>query len=143
MKLVWYTALAVIALLFTGTLYVANQLSERIARLEQELQATTRQAKQLTGQEPEPADQLSARVERLETVKQTEVVAFVKGLSVLCGQRELKKDLFDFDAQQGADLYTANLNGVLLVTRLKEYGLRPEKTFCENELGQFITQNGL
>ncbi|MEL7525152.1 MAG: hypothetical protein AAFN16_05255 [Pseudomonadota bacterium] len=126
MKLVWYTALAVIALLLTGTLYVTNQLSERIARLE--LQA---------------GNQLSARVERLELVKHTEVAAFVKGLSVLCGHQELKKNLFEFDATQGADLYTANLGGVILVTRLKDYGLRPEKSFCDNELSQFITQNGL
>ena len=104
-KLVWYTALAVIALLFTGTLYVTNQLSERIARLELAAE-----------------DNLASRIERLELVKQTEVAAFVKGLSVLCGHQEPKKDLFDFDAEQGADLYTANLNGVILVTRLK--GLR-------------------
>ncbi|WP_434052904.1 MAG: hypothetical protein RDA78_27330 [Roseibium sp.] len=126
MKLVWYTALAVIALLFTGTLYVTNQLSERIARLELAAE-----------------DNLASRIERLELVKQTEVAAFVKGLSVLCGHQEPKKDLFDFDAEQGADLYTANLNGVILVTRLKDYGLRPEKSFCDTELGQFISQNGL
>ncbi|WP_306140577.1 hypothetical protein [Roseibium sp. MMSF_3412] len=126
MKLVWYTALAVIALLFTGTLYAANQLSQRIDRLEQEV-----------------ADHLPGRIERLELVKHTEVAAFVKGLSVLCGHQDMTQDLFDFDATQGADLYTANLNGVTLVTRLKDYGLRPEKSFCENELSQFITQNGL
>lgn len=126
MKLVWYAALVVIAVLLTGTLYVTNQLSERIARLEL------------------PADdQLSARVGRLELVKRTEVAAFVKGLSVLCGHQELSQDLFDFDAGEGADLYTANLNGVTLVTRLKDYGLRPEKSFCDNELSQFISQNGL
>lgn len=126
MKLVWYAALVVIAVLLTGTLYVTNQLSERIARLEM------------------PADdQLSARVGRLELVKRTEIAAFVKGLSVLCGHQEPAKDLFDFDAGEGADLYTANLNGVTLVTRLKDYGLRPERSFCENELSQFISQNGL
>lgn len=126
MKLVWYTALAVIALLFTGTLHVTNQLSERIARLEQAAD-----------------DDLAGRIERLELVKHTEVAAFVKGLSVLCGHQELQNDLFDFDAHLGADLYTSNLNGIILVTRLKEYGLRPEKSFCDNELSQFITQNGL
>ena len=125
-KLVWYTALAVITLLFTGTLYVTNQLSERIARLEVAADADH-----------------TGRIERLELVKQTEVVACVRGVSVLCGHQEPSRDLFDFDAQLGADLYTANLNGVILVTRLKEYGLRPEKTFCEKELGQFIKQNGL
>lgn len=126
MKLVWYTALAVIALLFTGTLYITNQLSERIARLEVAVDADH-----------------ASRIERLELVKHTEVAAFVKGLSVLCGHQEPKRDLFDFNAQLGADLYAANLNGIILVTRLKEFGVRPEKTFCENELGQFITQNGL
>lgn len=126
MKLVWYAALVVIAVLLTGTLYVTNQLSERIARLE-----------------IHENGQLSERVGRLELVKHTEIAAFVKGLSVLCGQQELTQDLFDFDAGEGADLYTANLNGVTLVMRLKDYGLRPERSFCDNELSQFITQNDL
>ncbi|WP_421982001.1 hypothetical protein [Roseibium sp.] len=126
MKLVWYAALVVIAVLLTGTLYVTNQLSERIDRLESN-----------------QAGQLSERIDRLELARRTQVAAFVKGVAVLCGHEALTKELFDFDPRRGADLYTANLSGVILVTQLKQYGLRPDEAFCDNELSQFSTQNGL